>query len=768
VDLPAFLDYWRERIERDLAPFADPGTQLEIAADKRILTAHWIARGQSQDAVFTLSLEGGVQVSFKGQSVSYKSFLASPDLADLLGLARMILQAQQKSLFVPTQARLAEEESSKPQPALDLLSQILENEPPDVTRIVMVTGEAGAGKTRVLQELVKQQADLYQRGRTDRLYLYINAQGRALARFNEALATELQDLRAVLTYHAVSALVRVGVLVPIIDGFDELLGVGGYDDAFSSLTGFIEQLDGQGQIVASARSTYYEQEFVSRSSTVSSLGAQAWTQIPLEVLPWGSEQFSAYVHQYATSRGLAPDEVVALEKRADGVFSGQNEDLRRKPLFVARTVDVILRDPSFSGGENLLRQLVVAYLERERKEKLLDRQGGTLLTTPQLELLFKTLAEEMWNQETRELDRKSVREVAEFVLLTEGLAEGVQRVVIERMPQLAFLVPGERSGGVAFEHEMFFSYFLALTFQEKLLRDTSAVRVLLSRSVLPVEVALSAVSGIDRETPLAESSNAQTFLDRLAQAGQLDTPRSSQVKENAGLVAATALKQAAKSGPLRNLRLWGIVIPGGDLNGVDLHEGRLEKVELRRVDLTKTRFIACKARELAFSEIVVNPHYTRLELAGVDAPSEILGLRVREGGLARGVYDPSEVHQILAQCGAMPPPSPTSVSTIRRIPSKFEHLLEKLARTYRRTNPVCTSDDTLRTLFGDASWPTLENLLVRNGVVTREKRSTKGQPKVFLRRQFLPEELMAGADRAAVVAPQIRAFWDDLESETNR
>ena len=39
---------------------------------------------------------------------------------------------------------------------------------------------------------------------------------------------------------------------------------------------------------------------------------------------------------------------------------------------------------------------------------------------------------------------------------------------------------------------------------------------------------------------------------------------------------------------------------------------------------------------------------------------------------------------------------------------------------------------------------------------------------MFLRRQFLPEELIAGADRAAAVAPEVRAFWDDLEKEANR
>ena len=48
----------------------------------------------------------------------------------------------------------------------------------------------------------------------------------------------------------------------------------------------------KGRLWRRLSSTYYEQEFVSRSSSVSSLGAQAWTQVPLEVLPWENDQFS--------------------------------------------------------------------------------------------------------------------------------------------------------------------------------------------------------------------------------------------------------------------------------------------------------------------------------------------------------------------------------------------------------------------------------------------------------------------------------------------
>lgn len=766
-DVTDFLQYWRVRIEKDLAPFADPGTRLEIDAQKRMLTARWMSRGVWLDAVFSVSLESGVQVSFKGQSMSYKSFFASPDLADLFRLAKTMLQTSQAAgIFVPTLARPADEPDAEKGSALGLLQDLLRSDLPDVTRIVMVTGEAGAGKTRVLQQLVREQAQRYQRGQTDALYLYINAQGRALARFNEALATELQDLRASLTYHAVSALVRLGVLVPIIDGFDELLGVGGYDDAFSSLTGFIEELDGYGQIVASARSTYYEQEFVARASSVSSLGSQAWTQVPIEVLPWEDTEFDEYVRLYAEGAQLPAMDVEALKERIRLVFSGPNAGLRRKPLFVARTVDVVRRDPAFQGGEDLLKELVRSYLERERLEKLLDRNGGALLTVSQLELLFKTVAEEMWNQETRELDRRSVREIAEFVLLSEGLSEAVQRVVVERMPQLAFLVPGERTGGIAFEHEMFFSFFLAHVFRDNLLKDATAMRMLLGRSVLPLEVAATAATSIHHSSPLSDPTVCQPLLDRLAEAGAAETPRTSQVRENAGLIVAAILKAGATDGSCEGLRLWRVVIPGGDLEGVHLRDCRLEQIELRRVDLTKTQFEACQAKDVLLTEIIVNKQSTRLELAGVDVTSQIIGLRVRDHGLIRGVYDPVELRKVLIACGTLSNEEAHSPSTVRSVAEPLKELLEKLARAYARTNPLCTADDTRRNLFMDSLWPRLERLLLSHAIVTRETRATSGPAKPFIRRQYLPEEIMAGADKAAVVPVAIRAFWDDLEKQT--
>ena len=111
------------------------------------------------------------------------------------------------------------------------------------------------------------QARLYRRRKTDYLYLYVSAQARALSNLRDAFAGETQDLRAAFTRDAIGALTRRGLLVPIIDGFDEMLGAAGYGDAFSSLQQFLAELAGGGVIVVSARSSFYEVEFLTSTDT---------------------------------------------------------------------------------------------------------------------------------------------------------------------------------------------------------------------------------------------------------------------------------------------------------------------------------------------------------------------------------------------------------------------------------------------------------------------------------------------------------------------
>lgn len=753
-------DYWQDRIERDIAPFIDPGTTLHLARIGRSYEAQWMQRGELRSAIFAGIAEGNISVLSNGTKCSYRAFFASPEMGNLTALAKMILQAQRERLYVETKAERLDDGAAATGPAISILTSVLEDKyGEDATLIVMVTGDAGAGKTSVLQQLVRQRAEQYLRGRSDGLLLYVNAQGRALARLSEAFATELQDLRATITYHSVATLARLGLLIPVIDGFDELIGVSGYDDAFSSLAAFLEELDGDGKIIASARSVYYEQEFVERANKVSSLGSQIWRQIPVKVLEWGQSEFDAYVGHRCSDARLASDATQVLRSNAKAIFAGANEGLRSKPFFVAKTIDLLLDSVVLAGDGDLLRQLVNAYIEREQSQKLRDKSGNPLVTPYQLKSLLVELAEEMWNQETRALDTRSVREVAEYVLLTEGVGEGARQIVIQRMPTLAFLSIGERLGSIGFEHETFFSYFLAHRFAERLVGSGQAVAQLMARAVLPDDLPNITIRILAEDGMLPDNRDILKVLSTpLSGTGT----RAAQAQENAGRFATAILKRAVAPKENEGLELANMVFPGGDLHGVVLKSSKFSSVEFRRTDLSQTQFLTCAGSNLLLIEVLVNREATRLEVSGLDPNNQVLGLRVVEKDALGSVYDPKMIEAILVDVGAIPQGSSVQVRGAE-VPDSVVGLVERLVRAYGRSNPVCVDDPFLAPIFQDFHWRKVERCLLTSGVATEEARSTSGASKRFLRRQVLPAVLMAGRNKDADVPESVRKFWDCLE-----
>ena len=144
-----------------------------------------------------------------------------------------------------------------------------------------------------------------------------------------------------------------------------------------------------------------------------------------------------------------------------------------------------------------------------------------------------------------------------------------------------------------------------------------------------------------------------------------------------------------------------------------------------------------------------------LALAGLDAERDVVGVRSSEGGSI--VYAPEVVARILRECGA-----PVRDIEVEHPAPAFSELVERLMRAYRRANPICVEDPHLKALFGDELWPDLQDALVENGIVTVQTRGTGGPKKTFLRRQFLPEQIMAGVGGRQDVDARIAGFWRDL------
>src|SRR5204862_5336653 len=123
-------------------------------------------------------------------------------------------------------------------------------------------------------------------------------------------------LRSRFSYAAVAPLTRHGLIVPIIDGFDELLGAGGYDEAFSSLAAFLSTLDGQGSAVASARSAFFDyRNFYENARKFSGDGRLNYTVETIDILPWNDDQVRNYFRNVGTRSGKGPDALVGTLER---------------------------------------------------------------------------------------------------------------------------------------------------------------------------------------------------------------------------------------------------------------------------------------------------------------------------------------------------------------------------------------------------------------------------------------------------------------------
>ncbi|MET7417532.1 NACHT domain-containing protein [Dactylosporangium sp. NPDC005555] len=740
-------------MERDIATFMDPGTTLESRAEGDGVILRWQSYGNVEQIL--LRVEGNaLRVQHRGRWVPYAEFLG--ELADLRNLANNMartIPSAEAEPYVEAEASYASEDSQTAyRQSAKVLVDDLAKPSGSGTRVVFITGDAGAGKTRMLEELTRRTANDYLAGSSAYLYLNVNAQGRGLARLNEALATELQDLRAKLTYHSVARLVRVGKLRLIVDGFDELIGgQGSYEEAFGSLAGFIEELNGSGSVVAAARSVYYEQEFLTRANSSSELGVLTWQLVPVEMISWDKEQRDSYIDQVSTLRRLTRKDAASLH---DSVVSALTEadkaeqGLLNKPLFVAATCDLILDNELREGG-SLLERLVAGYVQREVTQKLIGHDGP-MLTTEQYDQLLEEFAIEMWRQRARELNRTTIREIVSLFAQVHGLAETVQENLVDAASSRAMLRKGSKPNTISFEHDLFFSHYLGTYVAQAVKRGARDIRSLLRRANLPIEAARSAVRRLEISRAVAPA-----MLDLLVAARDSDDPFSPMADQNAGVIAAEVVR-AVSGSPGDRLRINGFTF--GDADLVQLKAERVDFSDSNFIqsDLRGASFDDCTFESGFFSNVVIDG---KTKIATAIDVSLFQGLRVASPAGMAQLYDPLGIADALRKHGAT---LKGEGPVIRQVPEGVVATVEKAARYFSRSNLLRDKHDDGPEFTKDSAWDLIVNAAVESKLLRQETRAAAGNSNLFYRRLFRPEELMAGLNPTSPVSPSIREFWEIL------
>jgi len=765
----------RDEVVADLSVFSDLGSAPAIEEDVAThIRASWTYQGTTRVVQVNDPGSPNATVSVNdGHEVSYREFLSSPIMADLgrlatkITLLRGVMRSRSaRSLrsggtVYPMSWYVDPRLGSTPgvvdagSSAQDRLRTFVEGNAAESTRLLFVMAEAGQGKSSVLEEFTVRQAERFLRKETDRLALYIDAQGRGLARLDEVIARQLNELQFLLGYSALVALVREGLIILVIDGFDELIGSRGtFDDAFRSLSAFLEILEGRGSLIAAGRSTYFIQEYEARGRLLSDSLRYSLESTFLKA--WTHHDQDRFV-DVALEATRLPDTDKERVRKSFAQFheDDQLRDLLGRPLF-ARDVLFILLDggskPSDLTSDRLVPYLAGEYLRRETEDKL--RTGDQSFLAPnQLEEYYRELAEEMWELETRELDVSDAESIIDtYADASWGLTGQAREIARARAGKLPFLVAGDSSRRIQFEHEVFFGYFLAASLVPAL-KGSSAALSLLGRGRLDSMTADLVV----QMTPIQDQQNVLTSLGELSKSRH---PRRLQIEVNAGALAAAMLRRSSAAGLASGLRLQDLALAGEDLTGVSLQGCTFARVRFDRVDLRGSRFEDCHAEGVQFEGVLVDADTTRLEITGVDVATEVHGLQFEETtGLLDLTFDPSTVRHLLTAVGliheeATGPRFAVSDEVLARV--------VQIARAFRHANPIGTNHTRHGALFTDSVGSPIVRVLVERGLIDVDvPRQTKGPAQTFFRKRFDEAELM-GALQAPAANADVDAAWVKL------
>ncbi len=250
------------RFQRILSTFADSEDSLEIRKGSLAI--------QIGHEIITANLnvrEGSLLVT-EGDSVQSAERWIVRRIAMLDLLADRIIESIPATKnFVTPKGELLDRLELSPTDcalpvanALDSLRESLNRRPGGMCSVLYLTSDAGEGKTTLINELANDQARRFKSHETDWLLVPISLAGKPFLRFEDVIVASLMNrLRFQrLYFDAFIELVRMGVLIPALDGFEEVFVETSDGDAVSSLGTLIRQLAGDGTLLIAARKAYFE------------------------------------------------------------------------------------------------------------------------------------------------------------------------------------------------------------------------------------------------------------------------------------------------------------------------------------------------------------------------------------------------------------------------------------------------------------------------------------------------------------------------------
>ena len=628
-----------DTFRRIVASFADGPEDIDLAKGQ----LHVVVRDELIHATLSQP-DGDLIVDENGDRLSARSWLVTrlarlPMLAD-----RIITNVDAPKCFVassgeilpPDEFATGSGEALHQKDMAAAVTDRLGSPVPGTTSVWYLTADAGEGKTSLIDHLAKKQARAYQRKEANWLLVPIPLGGRTFLRFDDVVVAALVNrLRfQLLYYEAFLELVRLGVVVPAFDGFEEVIIEGSSGEAISALGNLVQNLHSAGTVLMAARKAYFEYlSFRAQARLVDPIRSANVAFGRLSLNRWDRRCFVEYARK---CRVADPESLYSRLAKS----LPENHPLLTRAVLASRVVDIAiesrddLQDLLVHVGQrpqDYFFGFVRTIVQREASIKWLDRSGDPprpLLTEDEHHQLLSMVAKEMWLCSADSLkyhrggladdEFDNVTFVARLFAENTNKTPDAARQILERLKAHALLVATTGGRALAFDHEDFRHFYLGEALGRDLLKDDEqGAKALLEMATLPRGAVDQAAAHVRRQG--ADIEAVLRLLQRLA----TPQPPTSFVRENCGALTLamvdgeesspwTAAHMSFPDGALQGRCLHGLTVTdshflpsslaGARVKGCRFARCRLERLDGPPEEIRRTILDSCDIGSVMYEE----------------------------------------------------------------------------------------------------------------------------------------------------------------------
>lgn len=563
----------------------------------------------------------------------------------------------------------------------DCLKDTLGKKTLGTTTVVYLTSDAGEGKTTIINHLAISQADLYKQKRSDWLLVPIPMGGRPFLRFDDiVIASLVNRLRfRFFYYESFIELVKLGLIVPAFDGFEEMFMEGSTGEAISATGHLMSKLESSGNVLIAARQAYFDYKDFSRQARLfDSIGTNSVSFSKLLINRWSKEQFI----QYAKIKEIQNSE--SIYDFAEKKLGDPKHPLLTRPVLINRLLDVIKSNSDLdklssdlAGSTYYFPTFVDAIIVREAETKWLDRTGEAskpLLTVSQHYDLLSNLAEEMWLNNTDSLQESILDLISELFCESNRFSPSLTSQVKERIKQHALIVKSDLiQNQFKFDHEEFKEFFLGISFFNKIKeKKTIDFKNLMRRGTVHTQTAETIIAYWKRDKlTVPDAIQVFNFI-------QQNEGSTSYIKENSGNLVLRILDSEKNAEVLLNNYIFvSDSLRGKNINNIIFKNCFFQSTSIGASSITNCLFNLC-----FFDSIQIDSNHVKISNCKLNQ-CNISSVQNKTKDIS--FYDPFSIKKELANVGFQVEDSEsTDVNTQEPAIVEIDRDLEIVERALRR------------------------------------------------------------------------------------